>query len=100
MAAVLLSDLPREDIVGAHICSRLGLGELHALSQTSSAFRQLILLRLPASIWKLLADKSLPAASPLLSLSGHEGQRVSPACGSRQAGPAGAVDPWYSRFFQ
>lgn len=68
MDSSLSSDLPWEDILSLHICPRLKVGDLYALSQTCKAFRLIVEERLPASTWKAAADNSLSVGHSLRSL--------------------------------
>ncbi|KAK9799401.1 hypothetical protein WJX73_002353 [Symbiochloris irregularis] len=58
------------DVISLHVCSYLRVPDLQALGATCS-FLHRIVHELPSATWEAIAINTLPAAHPLLSLTGH-----------------------------
>lgn len=69
---VLLSSKQLLDILSLHVCSKLQASDLHALSQTCTVLRKLVLEELPEATWEAVAANELPSCHPLLKLAGFE----------------------------
>lgn len=63
-----------KDILSLHVCGKLRVCDIQALSHTCRALRRLVAHDLPASVWQKIAADALPAGSPILALPGSSVQ--------------------------